>query len=53
MDNALRTSLWNVIQEVIWDKHQSRSSYTYTSHSNLYEVIKLYWRVISPTFAEN
>jgi hypothetical protein len=44
MDDALRTSLWNVVQEVIWNSHQSRSHYSYTTHSNLYELIKLYWR---------
>lgn len=44
MDDALRTSLWNVVQEVIWDSHQSRSPYSYTTHSSLYELIKRYWR---------
>lgn len=44
MDSALRISLWNVVQEVIWSNHKSQSSYTYTKHSNLYELIKLYWR---------
>jgi hypothetical protein len=44
MDDALRASLWNVAQEIIWGSHQSRSSYSYTTHSNLYELIKRYWR---------
>lgn len=44
MDDALKTSLWNVVQEVVWNSHKSRSSYSNTTHSNLYELIKLYWR---------
>ncbi|CAE6689843.1 AbiJ-NTD4 domain-containing protein [Xanthomonas arboricola] len=44
MDGELRTSLWNVVQEVLWSSHESRSSYSYTTHSNLYELIRLYWR---------
>lgn len=44
MDDELRTSLWNVVQEIIWDSHQSRSHYSYTTHSSLYDLIKRYWR---------
>lgn len=43
MDDALRASLWNVVQEIIWSSHQSRSHYSYTTHSNLYGLIKRYW----------
>ena len=44
IDDALRNSLWNVIQTVVWDSHESHSGYTYTTHSNLYGFIKAYWR---------
>ncbi|MGJ4804117.1 AbiJ-NTD4 domain-containing protein [Luteimonas sp. SDU82] len=44
MDEALRNSLWNVLQAVIWDSHKSRSSYSYTIHSNLYDLLERYWR---------
>lgn len=44
MDDALRTSLWNVVQETIWSTHKSQSGYSYTSHSNLSGMLKVYWR---------
>ena len=44
MDDALKNSLWNALQTVIWDSHQSSTPYSYTKHSSLYEILKLYWR---------
>jgi hypothetical protein len=44
MDDALRTSLWNVVQEFIWSKHKSESGYSYTKHSNLIHIITRYWK---------
>lgn len=44
MDDALRNSLWNVLQVVIWDSHKSKSPYSYTSHSNLFDLLRAYWR---------
>jgi hypothetical protein len=44
MDDALRNSLWNALQSVIWDSHKSSTPYSYTKHSNLYELLKLYWK---------
>lgn len=44
MDSALRNSLWNAIQGVIWDSHESYLGQTYTSASNLYELIRSCWR---------
>jgi hypothetical protein len=44
MDDALRNSLWNVLQVVVWDSHKSGSSYSYTSHSNLFDLLRAYWR---------
>lgn len=44
MDDGLRNSLWNVLQSVIWDSHESQTSYSYTSHSNLFKLLRSYWR---------
>lgn len=44
MDDALRASLWNVVQEQVWDTHQSTSGYSHTEHSNLILLIKQYWK---------
>lgn len=44
MDDALRTSLWNVVQEFVWSKHKSGSGYSYTKHSNLFQIITRYWK---------
>src|SRR5690348_10472708 len=44
MDDALRTSLWNIVQERVWGKHKSQSGYSYTKHSNLFKLIKCYWK---------
>lgn len=44
MDDGLRNSLWNVLQAVIWDSHESQTSYSYTSHSNLFNLLRSYWR---------
>jgi hypothetical protein len=44
MDDELRNSLWNVMQAVIWDSHESQTSYAYTSHSNLFSLLRSYWR---------
>lgn len=44
MDEALRTSLWNVVQELVWSKHKSPSGYSYTKHSNLFTLIRHYWK---------
>ncbi|MEY2167355.1 MULTISPECIES: AbiJ-NTD4 domain-containing protein [unclassified Rhodanobacter] len=43
MDDALRNSLWNVLQVVIWDTHKSKTPYSYTSHSNLFSLLRTYW----------
>jgi hypothetical protein len=44
MDEALRASLWNVVQETVWGKHKSQSGYSYTKHSNLFCLITRYWK---------
>lgn len=44
MDEALRNSLWNVLQTVIWDSHKSTTAYSYTKHSNLFNLLQAYWR---------
>jgi len=44
MDEALRNSLWNSIQSVIWDSHEAYRDQSYTSASNLYELIRSCWR---------
>ena len=44
MDEALRNSLWNSIQSVIWDSHEAYRGQSYTSASNLYELIRACWR---------
>lgn len=44
MDEALRTSLWNVVQETVWSKHKSQNSYSYTKYSNLFLLITRYWK---------
>lgn len=49
MDSALRNSLWNALQEEIWDTHKSSTPYQYTSHSNLFGLIKAYWRDLFKT----
>lgn len=44
MDEALRNSLWNSIQSIIWDSHEAYRGQSYTSASNLYELIRSCWR---------
>ena len=44
MDDALKNSLWNALQSVIWDSHKSSTPYSYTKHSSLYEILCLYWK---------
>lgn len=43
IDTPLRNSLWNVLQIVVWDSHENRTPYNYTSNSSLYQLIKSYW----------
>lgn len=43
MDEALRNSLWNVLQSVVWDSHEDRGSYSYSTSSNLFALFKTYW----------
>lgn len=44
MDDALRTSLWNIVQEHIWSKHQSQNGSSFTKYSNLSSLLKAYWK---------
>lgn len=44
MDEALRTSLWNTVQERVWSQHKSQSGYSYTKHSNLFKLLTRYWK---------
>jgi len=43
MDDALRNSLWNALQSVIWNSHKSSTPYSYTKDSSLYGILCLYW----------
>ena len=43
IDGPLRNSLWNVLQSVVWDSHEDRGGYSYTSSSNLFELFRSYW----------
>jgi hypothetical protein len=44
MDEALRVSLWNVVQEAVWSKHESQNGYSNTKFSNLFQLITRYWK---------
>lgn len=44
IDQALKNSIWNVFQSVIWDSHRADGGYSWTSYSNLYELIRSFWR---------
>lgn len=43
MDDALRNSLWNVMQAVIWDSEESYMNQPFTSTSNLNELLRSFW----------
>ena len=40
MDDALRNSLWNVVQIHFWDKHKQVG---YVSETSLHDALKIYW----------
>lgn len=43
IDDDLLVSLWNVMQETIWDSSGARNGY-YIADSSIYSIFKAYWR---------